>query len=434
MDDPMARRFRLLAALLALPLALGSCKINTINSFPTTYSQVRFIHAMADAPALDVSEGGNKVWPAVNFQTGTGYLDFLPSNTSFAAALAGTTTTLVSAGYSLFGSQPYSLIGYGYPAAASLLMAPDDTIAPGNGQFKLRVANVAAGVGTIDTYVTAPDVDITTVSPSFNATVYGISTISLQFPAGTYRVRVTQYATKNVIYDSGALTFADQRSAYAIVYTKGSSLFVNVLLANENGDHSVVPADNVQARLKAVHAAPQTGAVNVLSDGVSIVPGEIYPSASSYVGVSPGAKNLAFEDASAPGAILAAATKTLAAASDSSIFLTGFPGSLKAVTLDDNNLPSSTGQPKVRFVNASPDAPPLDVLVGSNKVVSALSSPTASAYALIDAGTYTVTFNNAAAGTALLTVPNVVLSLGQVLTFYAVGAVGGMAPLITQDR
>ncbi|MEP7183923.1 MAG: DUF4397 domain-containing protein [Betaproteobacteria bacterium] len=430
----MARRFHLLAALLALPLALGSCKINTINSFPTTYAQVRFINAMADAPALDVSEGGNKVWPGVNFETGTGYLDFLPSNTSFGVALTGTATTLVSAGYSLFGTQPYTLIAYGYPTAASLLMAPDDTIVPGNGQFKLRVTNVAAGVGTIDTYVTAPGVDITNVAPAFNATGYGISTISLQFPAGQYQVRITPYATKTVIYDSGPLTLADQRSAYAIVYTKRSSLFVNVLLADEDGDHAVAPVNNLQARIKAIHAAPQTGAVNLLSDGVSIVPGEIYLSASSYVGVSPGTKNLAFEDASAPGAILAAATKTIGASTDSSVFLTGFPGSLKAVTLDDDNLPSSTGQPKVRFVNASPDAPPLDVVVGTNKVVSALASPTASTYALIDAGTYTVTFNDAATGTALLTVPNVVLTLGQTSTFYVVGAVGGLAPLITQDR
>ena len=430
----MARRFRLLAALLAVPLALASCKINTINSFPTTYAQVRFINVMADTLAVDVSEGGNKVWPGVAFQSGTGYLDFLPSNVSFGVALAGTTTTLVSVGYSLFGNQPYSLVAYGYPSVPSLLMSADDTIAPGNGNFKLRVMNVAAGVGAVDAYLTAPGADIANAAPNFTAVVYGVSTISLQFPAGQYQLRIVPYATKIVIYDSGPLTLADQRSAYAIVYTKKSALNVNVLLADETGNHAITPADSVQARVKAVHAGPQTGAVNVLANGTAIVPGEIYPSASAYVGVTAGANVLAYEDASAPGAILASATKTTAPATDSTVFLTGFPGALKAVTLDDDNLPASTGQPRVRFVNASPDAPPLDVLVGTNKVVSALASPTASAYNQIDAGTYTVVFNNAATGTALLTVPGVVLVLGQTTTFFVVGAVGGLAPLITVDR
>jgi len=430
----MARRFRLLAALLALPLALGSCKINTINSFPTTYAQVRFINTMASAPALDVAEGGSTVWPAVSFQSGTGYLDFLPSATSFNVALTGAATTLISASYALFGNQAYTLIAYGFPTAASLLMTPDDPIQPASGSIKLRIANVAAGVGRIDAYLTAPDVDIGNVSPNFNAVAYGVPTLSLQYPAGQYRLRIAPSGTKAVIYDSGTLTLANPRSAYAIVYTKGSAFNVNVVLADENGDHTVTVANNLQARIKAIHAAPQTGAVNVLSDGIAIVSGEIYPSASAYIGVSPGTKILAFEDASEAGAILAAATKTLEAATDSSIFLTGFPGSLKAVPLDDNNLPSSTGQPNVRFVNASPDAPPLDVLVAANRVVSALASPTASGYNLINAGTYTVTFNDAATGTPLLTVPNVVLSLGQTSTFYVVGAVGALAPMITQDR
>ncbi len=114
----MSRRFRLLAALLALPIALASCKINTINSFPTTYAKIRFVNVLAQTAAVDVVQSGNMAWPNVVFQGSGGSQDFLPSDTEFTVNVAGTATKLTSAGYALFGDQPYTLIAYGYGDAS----------------------------------------------------------------------------------------------------------------------------------------------------------------------------------------------------------------------------------------------------------------------------------------------------------------------------
>lgn len=434
MDDPMARCLRLFAALLTLPLALASCKIDTINSFPTTNANVRFVNVMAGAAALDAAQGGTTVWPGVPLETGTGYRDFPPSDVNFAVSLPGSTTTLINTSYALFGEQPYTLTAYGSVAAPALLMMPDDTVAPGGGNFKLRIVNAATGIGFIDAYLTKPDDAIDNLSPSFFGVNTGIATISNRYAVGQYRLRLAFSGTKTVIYDSGSLSYADGRNTAAIVYTKGSAQLVNVVLADFNGTAAVAPANSTQARIKSIHAAPQTGAVNMLVDGAAIVSGEIYPSPSLYANVSSGTRAITYEAVATPGATIAAVTGSLGAATDTSILLTGFAGALQAIALSDFNLPSVTNRPRVRFVNASPDAPPLDVLNGAAKQVSALASPTASGYVEFDSGTYTFTINNAATGATLLSVPDVVLFNTETATVYIVGGVTQLAAMVVIDR
>lgn len=434
MDDSMSRRLRLFAALLAAPLALASCKIDTINSFPTTYAKIRFLNVLAGATALDVSESGTTIWPGVAYEAGAASHDFAPSDTKFSVSVTGTTTPLATAGYALFGDQPYTLVAYGLVSAPSLLMIPDDTVEPSPGNFSMRIVNTAAGAGFIDAYLTKADESIDNLTPNFAAVGYGTATIAYRFGTGQWRLRVTPYASKTVIYDSGARSYADQRMIDAIVYNRGSGTLVNVLTSDVNGAGAVATADSTLARVKAIHAAPQTGAVNVLVDATTLVSGEVYPSASAYVAVAAGARTIAFEDALAPGTALASIAPTLGAATDTTVVLTGFPASLQAIPLTDNNSPSSTGKPRVRFANMSPDAAPLDVVVGTTTQAHALASGTTSGYVEIDAGTYTLTFKDAATGSPMLTVPNVLLTASQTSTIYAIGPAAQLAPLLILDR
>jgi hypothetical protein len=432
----MARRISLLLALLCLPLVLTSCKINTINSFPTTYAHIRFVNTMTDAPALDVTESGATMWSNVAFQAGTGSKDFLPSNTSFAVNLTGTATTLVSGNYALFGDQPYTLLAYGLQAAPSLLMIPDDTVTPNAGNFNLRVSNTAVSVGPVDVYLTKPDDVLDNLTPNFIGVVYGTATISYRFNTNQqYRMRVTPYATKTVIYDSGTVTFADQSLVDAFVYGKSSGTLVNVLLARVNGGGQVGPLDSQLANVRSVHVAPQTGAINLLDNGVAQVSGEIYPSSSAYGPIVPATRNFSFEDATAPGTILARLAVPIGAATDTTMMLVGLPGALAAIALPDNNVLSTTSTfARVRFVNVSPDTPPIDVLVSTTKLVSAVARNAASPYVEIATGTYTLTFNDATTGTTLYTQQNVTFNSATVASVFIVGAASNLATMLIQDR
>ena len=430
----MVRRLRIIAALFCLPLALASCKINTINSFPTTFATVRFVNVMTDAGALDAVEGGATQWAAVAPETGTGYKEFPPSNVNFSVNVPGSTSSVVNASYTLFGEQPYTLIAYGSLRSPALVMMPDDTVAPGSGNFRLRIANAAAGIGFIDAYLTQPTDVLDNLSPNFTVIDTGAVTISNRFASGQYRLRLTLSGSKTVIYDSGTVIFADGRDTAAIMYNKGSGLLVNVVLADFGGTSAVGPANSTLARVKSIHAAPQTAAVDMLVDSVGIVTGEVFPSPSSYLAIAPGSRAITFEATATPGAAIAFVPAVIGPASDSSVLLTGLPGALHALVLADDNVPSTDQRPRVRFVNASPDAPPLDVLNGTTKQVSALASATASGYVAFDSGTYTFTVNNAATAATLLTITSVGLSSNQTVTIYLVGTAAQLAPMVVVDR
>jgi hypothetical protein len=427
----MPTRRLLLAALLAVPFVVAGCKINTINYFPPKYANVRVINVMADVPAVNVAQGDAVVWSGVAFEAAGAYQDFENTTNTFTVSLPGATTSLGSASYALAGEVPYTLVPYGTLSAPQLLMLPDAAITPGSGRFQMRFANVAPGTGGIDVYVTVPGASIDNLAANFYNIAYGSATGYAGYNAGSYQIRITPFNTKTVIYDSGPLTFADQATTDVLLYSKGSGTLVNALRADVYGQTAV--ANSTQARLKAVNAAVQTGTVNQLVDGTALVSGLAYAAASAYGAASTGAHTIAFEATATPGAIIASVAKNLGAGTDASVFVTGFAGSQTAVVLADSNLPPLPGNVRVRFVNASPDTPALDVLVNGTKRVSALASSSASGYLELTAGTYTLSFADPTTGTPSLTLAGTVLTAGQVSTVYAVGAAGGLSGLVTQD-
>jgi len=124
---------------------------------------------------------------------------------------------------------------------------------------------------------------------------------------------------------------------------------------------------------------------------------------------------------------------TLAAATDTSVFIAGFAGAVRAIVLQDANFPAINANPRLRIVNASPDAPALDVLVNGTRQVSALAFPTASAYLSLSSGTYTLTFNNPSTGATVFTASGVALTSGQTSTLYLIGPAAQLSSLLTRD-
>jgi hypothetical protein len=430
----MLNRRPILALLLALPLAFAGCKIDTINSFSTKPAHVRVINALPNAAALNVSVDGAATWPGLPFEGMTAYSDFSNETHTFSVTAVGAITPLSQADFSLAGEGSYTLLAFGTVDTPSLLLLSDDTILPTAGRFLLRVANVAAGSTGFDVYVTSPGVVLDNLSPTLSFIGYGGSTGFVQLSSGTFELRFTIAGTQTVIYDSGALTFSDATTSDAIVYTRNGGLLVNLALADINGAGQRVIVNSTLTEYKVVNAAFQTGAVNQLLDGAVVSPNLAYPTASLYNLTTPGAHTITFEAADTPGATVASVTTTLAAATDSSVFVTGFAGALTAVVLQDLNFPGLSSAPRLRIVNASPDAPALNVALNGTQQVTALAFPAASDYLTLASGTYTVTFTNPGTGVVALTVSGVALTSGQTSTLYLTGPAAQLSSLLTVDH
>lgn len=422
------RLFLLLLA--ALPVVLVGCKIRTINYFPPHPADVRTANFVIGAATLDVSVNGNLTWAALPFQSTTSYQEFNNERTTFSMRLPGATTDLASAQFDLVGDASYTLLAYGTTANAGFLGLPDTDTSAGDGKFQARVANVAAIGTNIDVYVTAPDQSIDGTSPRPSNIGYATATGYLSFDAGTVRLRVTPSGSKGVIYDSGAVSFSSGLTTDLVVYGTGSGALVGVASLPVNAPPQDLPS--TLARFRAINAGPQAGTVNVLLDGSPLNSGVTFPSATTYNTVPSGSRTIAFEAAATPGAILASVTTLLAPATDYSIFLGGNAGANSATVLTDTNL--ATTDVRVRFVNASPDAPALQILANDTVVVSSLGSNAGSGYSTLAAGNYNITMRNAATGTVLQTVNGITLSSGQTDTIYVVGPASALALLVAIDR
>jgi hypothetical protein len=436
----MPKFLKSLAVLLALPLVLVGCKINSINYFPPTPTHIRVVNALGTTTPIDVVANGVTAWSSVAFETMTGYQDFSNVTTKIQIKLAGTDTVLVEQTYNPAGDQNYTLVVYGTTLVPSLGIMADVTQAPPSGKFALNVYNAApigngSAIGTIsvDVYLTPPGQVLDNVSPIFTYIAFNSGNIFGQYDAGQYQLRLTVAGTKSIVYDSGTLTFGGQTATDLIMYSRGSEVLPNVMLNDSDGAGLQRLANNLLARIKAVNGAFQTGNVNQLLNGTAIVTDLVYNTASTYKIIPAGPGTVTFEASAAPGATIASITNTFAGATDQTVFITGFAGSTTAVALLDNNFPPGNSSAAIRYVNASPDAGTLDVYANDVLQASAIATNTASAYVQIVSSTYILTFKDHATGQTVLALPSLGFTALQTYSVYVMGPAGTLVGLATAD-
>jgi hypothetical protein len=426
------RRKLLVAIPIVLLLAIAGCKVKTINYFPPHPASIRVINLMPQAAGLDVQIGGQPAFSAIPFQSLTGYQSYDNAATSFTVNVTGSPANTRSFTYNLAGEQPYTLLVYGSldNMAASLLQ--EVATAPTNGNIQLSVFNAAVNTTSFDIYVTAPGADITNLSPNYFNVLYNSISLNLAFPPGTYQIRITNQGTKNVIYDSGGTVLTPNIALSFVAYSKGSGVLVNAAMIQSQG--AGAPLDNIYARIKDMNGASIVGPVNQLLGATTIVTNLAYAAASSYNLVGQGTATVNFEASATPGATIASTQAMLGAGTDTSVFVTGLPGSQQAFALSDMNVPPAGGAVRLRFVNASWNSNPLNIAVNGVVQASAVAFPTASAYAQVGAATVSITFTDATTSAVVLTMDNVVLTAGQTSTIYVIGPQGAIGGVLVQDN
>lgn len=182
------------------------------------------------------------------------------------------------------------------------------------------------------------------------------------------------------------------------------------------------PADNAMVRV--VHASPDAGTVDVFVDGNALLTNFQFGTVTDYVTVPAGSHNIQVAPAG-KGASAAVITQSVTVSA-------GVPYTVAAIGtkdsgfslqafVDNNSL--TANQAKVRVYHLSPNAGPVDVAAGGNKVISGLTYKQASDYLMVPAGSYTF---NVTATQANATVPvPATLKAGVVTSVFAVGLYNG---------
>jgi len=251
----MTRFHKALAAGLVLTAtaALTACGGGDGNDIATslglTKPVVRVMHAIPGGPNVDVSQNGTKNTSLLNkpYEFVSKYFSVDSGSQTFSFSAAGTSTTLASATFNTAAGHKYTV------AAIPNTSGPDTAVIDDpfakqllSDKARVRTLNASANASNVDVYVTAPGVDLNTVSPdmagaSFHNAVPASGQDSIYFNGGTYRLRITPAGSKTVIFDSGSLKI-DNNADWLIttIPVDGIGAFVpnniKVLLAKSDDD------------------------------------------------------------------------------------------------------------------------------------------------------------------------------------------------------
>lgn len=161
------------------------------------------------------------------------------------------------------------------PAALAQSASASASASAAAGEAMVRVAHLSSDAPNVDVYVNGE------VVPELVNVPYGTVSPYLPLPAGTQQVTV--YATGDT---STPVIDAPVELAGGAAYTVGAIGLVEdgSITAQVWEDDLTAPSDG-NAKLRAVHASPDAGPVDVAAGGEVLVPGLEYPDASPYAEV-----------------------------------------------------------------------------------------------------------------------------------------------------
>lgn len=184
-------------------------------------------------------------------------------------------------------------------------------------------------------------------------------------------------------------------------------------------------AQTGSARVRIIHAAPDTPPMDVFVGDQRVLTDVSFASISDYVDVPTGSQTLAVapagEDASAA---VITEQLDLAGGQPYSVAVVGL-GDVETRVFEDDLSAPPAGQAKVRVLHFSPDAPGADVeVIDGPTLVQDLAFGEASPYLDVDAATYDLRLVTSGATTIIVQLPDTTFDAD---TIYDVAAVGRLA-------
>jgi len=448
-----------LAALLAAAAALAGCSSNSDGSAnnnltaPAAVAQtaeVRFIHASADAPNVNVvKQNGPNLVSALAFKQVSAYqtVDAGALNVKVDGIVpSGTATVIGPVAVGLTQGHAYSVIALGELAAIDALIVDNGGTAVPAGSARARVVHAAPNAPPVDVYVTWPT-DLLAQSMPLGSLAAGEQLGPVTVASGDYRVRVTlPKDPATVVFDSGTVTLPSGADLVivAVPNTGAGAAPISLLVATSTSSFEILDVDT-PAEVRVIHASPDAPPVDVIVDNdfarpvLKDVP---FPMFSGYLTLPAGTHNVKVTPANNPGVIVIDADIDAKAGKQYSVFASGVLASIGPYVLADDNRRIAAAA-KVRIVHAAPSAGNVDIYVTAPGAGVASATPAFSnvpfhaetGYVSLPQGTYDVTVTPAGTKTAAIGPAPITVDDGGIYTAVARDAAGGGGPfgLILMD-
>jgi uncharacterized protein DUF4397 len=200
-------------------------------------TSIRFINASPNGPAMTALLDGAIIEANVTYATPSPYQIVNEDGKTIQLRNAVTDATLFNQDVDLEHERFYTEIATGNSSTLGSLFVQDNRDAPPAGQAFFRFIHVAPTMPAgLDIYVTDPNADISTLSPTIPNVVYLTASSYVQIAGGTYRVRVTATGTKTVLIDDAnvGLPALGARTMLSLDNPGGGPPFSTLLLTDQS--------------------------------------------------------------------------------------------------------------------------------------------------------------------------------------------------------
>lgn len=415
-------------AAIAAAAILAGCGGSSTN---VNDARVRTFNAVVDAEPLDLLVTDSVLFGAVAPGTLTNYDTTSPGGRvlKVRSTLAGT-PILSQASATFVPEQRQTVIMRGLRGAIAPVNLVDETTDAANGKFKLRALNLSFDTTSYDIYVGSAD--IAAATPTYSAMPYAGLVDYAEVDSGTGRViTITLAGTKDVVFRSGPLDFAERERSTVAIYPSRSGRLVNAALLRETGGGVL---SNPVARLRLVNGIPGA-TLDLKSGGAALQSAVAYSQASAYAETPSGARTLQIEATNVPGTAIATLAATLEGGRDLTALAWGSLTQPRLLLLADDNTIPAAASVRLRVVNALGDNVAVNGLVNFVNRAPALAAGTAAPYVTLAAGTaHTVAFTTTDGTSTIATVTTGPLVAGTVQTVYLLGTSSAPVARVVTDR
>ena len=414
-------------AALAAAALLAGCGGSSSN---VGKAKVRTFNAVVDSEPLDLLVSDSVLFGSVPTGNLTAYAETDPGTRvlKVRSTLAGQ-SVLSQASAALIQDQRQTVFLRGLRGAIAPASLVDETTDASSGKFKLRALNLSFDTASYDIYVGSAD--ISSATPTFTAMTYAGVLDYVEVDAGSRVITFTLAGTKDVVYRSSPLDFAERERATIAVYPARGGRLVNAALLRESGGSVLA---NPLARVRLVNGIPAS-TLDLKAGGAALQSAVAYSQAGAYVETASGARSLQVEATNVPGTALASLAATLEGGRDHSALAWGSLSQPRLLLLADDNTVPAAASIRLRLVNALGDNVAVNGLVNFVNRAPALAAGSASSYATIAAGTeHTVTFTSTDGTRVIATVTTGPLVAGTVQTVYLLGTSAAPVTRVVTDR
>jgi Domain of unknown function (DUF4397) len=205
------QKILLACAPLMLVAACGGGDDSVDDRLGVADPKVRFVHAIEGGPAVGLYRNGGTIGgvDGVNYRYASNYFDVSSTAADYSVRTTAGSVQISNANLNPHQGDKYTFVAYaGAGGVPSTLLIEDPyNKSLTSNDARVRVMNASNNTPNFDVYLTAPSVDIATVSPNFanvalGSAVPGTGADSHEFAANNYQLRITTAGTKTVIFNA----------------------------------------------------------------------------------------------------------------------------------------------------------------------------------------------------------------------------------------